>query len=212
MLTLPTLSVDLNASHSQLWAKKGRRILPTPAIIDAQSVKASPTAPRGSQSYDGGRRIKGRKRHVATDTPGPLLVLIGTAAGVQESAGGRRVLASLAERWPTVTKTRVDAEYSNAAVKHGAAASPAEPGNTSTQNARGSLNRYRTPSGPAEGALLPRAATPRRPARWPAARPTPLFGSLTPYYRGIETRNEFDYSRFGHRLAAPAAAAGAPDV
>lgn len=40
--------------RDQLRRKKGRRILPSAAIIDAQSVKASPNAPESSQGFDGG--------------------------------------------------------------------------------------------------------------------------------------------------------------
>ncbi|MFE6056884.1 IS5 family transposase [Kitasatospora sp. NPDC056446] len=112
-----------DALRDQLRAKKGRRILPSAAIIDAQSVKASPNAPADTQGYDGGKRVKGRKRHIATDTLGLLLVLIVTAAGVQDSAGGKQILDTLADRWPTVTKAWVDAGYNNAVVRHGAALS-----------------------------------------------------------------------------------------
>ncbi|MFD8480339.1 transposase [Kitasatospora sp. NPDC059673] len=76
-------------------------------MTDAQSVKASPNAPADSQGLDGDKKTKSRKRHIATNTPGPLLVLIVTAAGVQDSAGGRQVLDTLANRWPTVTKAWV---------------------------------------------------------------------------------------------------------
>ncbi|MCX5070970.1 IS5 family transposase [Streptomyces sp. NBC_00513] len=106
--------------RDQLRAKKGRRILPTAAIVDAQSVKASPNAPEESQGFDGGKKVKGRKRHIATDTLGLLLVLIVTAAGVQDSTGGKRILDTLATQWPTVTKTWVDAGYNNGVVRHGA--------------------------------------------------------------------------------------------
>ncbi|MFD7736227.1 IS5 family transposase [Kitasatospora phosalacinea] len=107
--------------RDQLRAKKGRRVLPTAAVIDAQSVKASPNAPADSQGFDGGKKVKGRKRHIATDTLGLLLVLIVTAACVQDSAGGKQVLDALADRWPSVTKAWVDAGYNNGVVKHGAA-------------------------------------------------------------------------------------------
>ncbi|MCY0920043.1 IS5 family transposase [Streptomyces sp. H27-G5] len=105
--------------RDQLRAKKGRRILPTAAIVDSQSVKASPNAPEATQGFDGGKKVKGRKRHIATDTLGLLLVLIVTAAGVQDSAGGKRILDTLATQWPTVTKTWVDAGYNNSVVRHG---------------------------------------------------------------------------------------------
>ncbi|WKK23794.1 IS5 family transposase [Streptomyces olivoreticuli] len=107
--------------RDQLRAKKGRRILPTAAIVDSQSVKASPNAPETSQGFDGGKKVKGRKRHIATDTLGLLLVLTVTAACVQDSAGGRQILDTLAARWPSVTKTWVDAGYNNGVVQHGTA-------------------------------------------------------------------------------------------
>ena len=45
--------------------------MPTYAIIDSQSVKtASSTHDKG---FDGGKKIKGRKRHIAVDTLGHLL-------------------------------------------------------------------------------------------------------------------------------------------
>jgi Transposase DDE domain len=45
-----------------------------------------------SQGIDAGKKIKGRKRHIATDVLGLLLVVIITAASVQDSAGGQQVL------------------------------------------------------------------------------------------------------------------------
>jgi hypothetical protein len=45
-----------------------------------------------------------RKRHIATDTLGLLLVLIVAAADVQDSAGGKQVLDVLAAQLPSVTK------------------------------------------------------------------------------------------------------------
>ena len=60
-------------------------------MIDARTVRASPSAPGSTQGYDGGKRVKGRKRDIATDTLGLLLVLIVTAAGVQDSNGSKLV-------------------------------------------------------------------------------------------------------------------------
>ncbi|MCZ4101787.1 transposase [Streptomyces sp. H39-C1] len=88
--------------------------------MDVQTVEASPNAPE-SQGFDGGKRVKSRKRHIATDTLGLLVVLIVTAGGVQDSAGGKRILDTLAAQWPTITKTWVDAGYNNGVVRHGAA-------------------------------------------------------------------------------------------
>ncbi|WP_406066288.1 IS5 family transposase [Streptomyces sp. NBC_01077] len=104
--------------REQLRKKKGRRILPTAAVIDAQTVKASPNAPEATQGYDGGKRVKGRKRHIATDTLGLLLVLIVTAAGVQDTNGGKLAADELATKLPTVTKAWVDAGYKAKMIAH----------------------------------------------------------------------------------------------
>ncbi|MCX4515894.1 IS5 family transposase [Streptomyces sp. NBC_01619] len=104
--------------REQLRKKKGRRILPTAAVIDAQSVKASPNAPDATQGWDGGKKVKGRKRHIATDTLGLLLVLIITAVGVQDTNGGRLVVDELAVKLPTVTKAWVDAGYKAKMIAH----------------------------------------------------------------------------------------------
>ena len=51
---------------------EGRDESPTAAIIDSQSVKTSAEA-REMVGYDAGKRIKGRKRHLVTDTLGLML-------------------------------------------------------------------------------------------------------------------------------------------
>ena len=99
---------------------KGRAATPTAAIIDSQSVKTSCNVDESSQGIDAGKKIKGRKRHLATDVLGLLLVVIVTAASVQDSAGGQQVLDHLAVGHPTVSKAWVDGGYNNAVVRHGA--------------------------------------------------------------------------------------------
>ncbi|NES17373.1 IS5 family transposase, partial [Micromonospora sp. PPF5-17] len=74
----------------------GRDPEPTAAIIDSQSVKTSSNVPEASQGIDAGKKIKGRKRHLATDVLGLLLVVIVTAASVSDTAGGRDVIDRLA--------------------------------------------------------------------------------------------------------------------
>jgi hypothetical protein len=60
--------------------------------VDAQSVKAADTVGTDSRGYDGGKKVNGRKRHVVVDTLGLLVVVLVTAASLQDRDGGRLVL------------------------------------------------------------------------------------------------------------------------
>jgi transposase len=94
---------------------------PSAAILDAQPIRTSANVPESSQGIDAGKKIKGRKRHIATDTLGLLLVLLVTAASVQDTTGGREVVDELAARHPAVTKTWVDSGYQRSVTERGAA-------------------------------------------------------------------------------------------
>ncbi|MFD8492964.1 IS5 family transposase [Amycolatopsis sp. NPDC059657] len=72
-----------------------RNPAPSAAVIDSQSVKAAETVGRPSRGYDGGKKIDGRKRHIATDTQGLLLVVLVTAANLQDRAAARLLLPAL---------------------------------------------------------------------------------------------------------------------
>jgi transposase len=106
--------------RDQVRIKRGRAAAPTAAIIDSQSVKTSCNVSESSQGIDAGKKIKGRKRHIATDVLGLLLVVVVTAASVQDSAGGQQVVDHLAAAHPTVSGAWVDGGYNNAVIRHGA--------------------------------------------------------------------------------------------
>jgi transposase len=98
----------------------GRAATPTAAIIDSQSVKASCNVSESSQGIDAGKKIKGRKRHIATDVLGLLLTVIVTAVSVRDSTAGQQVLNQIAIEHPGVSVAWVDGGYNNAVVNHGA--------------------------------------------------------------------------------------------
>ena len=106
--------------RQQVRFAQGRAATPTAAIIDSQSVKTSCNVGESSQGIDAGKKIKGRKRHIATDVLGLLLVVIVTAASVQDSAGGQQVLDHLAAAHPGVSLTWVDGGYNTTVIRHGA--------------------------------------------------------------------------------------------
>ncbi len=112
------------AIHDLLRAKvreqAGRAAGPTAAITGARVVKTSSNAPESSQGYDAGKRTKGRKQHIATDTLGLLLAVVITAASVQDTNGGKDVTARLAAGHPSVTAGWVDGGYKNGFLEHAA--------------------------------------------------------------------------------------------
>ncbi|MEV7797423.1 IS5 family transposase [Streptomyces sp. NPDC087512] len=93
---------------------------PTAARIDAQSVKTSANVAETSQGIDAGKKIKGRKRHVVTDTLGLVLAVLVTAASVHDTTSGKLLLDDLAAAHPTVSKVWADGGYQSSVLNHGA--------------------------------------------------------------------------------------------
>ena len=114
---LPQRLVD--ALRGQLRMGAGRAELPTAAVIDSQSVKAADTVGAATSGFDGGKKIKGRKRHVAVDSNGWLLAVLVTAASVQDRDGGHRLVALLRERFSTITLVWADGGYAGRLVVWG---------------------------------------------------------------------------------------------
>jgi transposase len=86
----------------------GREASPTGGVLDSQTVKAPFAEVRG---FDGGKRIVGRKRHVAVDTDGRLLMVNLTPADVSDSVGAQTILAAIRKRWPWLKHLFADAGY-----------------------------------------------------------------------------------------------------
>jgi len=97
--------------RGRLRVAQGRGELPTACSVDSQSVKAADTVGAASRGFDGGKKINGRKRHIAVDTLGLLLAVVVTAASVQDRDGACPLLAVLRERFSTITLVWADGGY-----------------------------------------------------------------------------------------------------
>ena len=66
--------------------RTGREASPSAGVMDSQSVKAPAAETRGC---DAGKKINGRKRHIAVDTDGRLLMINMTTADIADSVGAQ---------------------------------------------------------------------------------------------------------------------------
>ena len=87
----------------------GREASPTAGVIDSQSAKTVDVA--GSRGYDAGKKVKGRKRHVITDTEGHLVGLTVHAADIQDRDGAVGVIASIRTLYPWLRHLFADGGY-----------------------------------------------------------------------------------------------------
>ncbi|BBU64141.1 IS5 family transposase (plasmid) [Methylosinus sp. C49] len=98
-----TLAQDLRAV---LRLAAGRKEEPTAAIIDSRTLRSTPeSGPRAG--YDGGKRKRGSKLHMAVDTLGHLLALHVTPANVDD----RAEVGKLAEAVQQATDESVELIY-----------------------------------------------------------------------------------------------------
>lgn len=78
--------------------RHARKQSPSAAVVDSQSIKAPMAQKRG---YDAGKRALGRKRHIAVDTEGRLLMVNLTTADIADSAGPpQAIVAAIRKCWP----------------------------------------------------------------------------------------------------------------
>jgi transposase len=97
-----------DALRDQVRHAEGRDPHPTAALIDSQSIRTADTVPAHSRGYDAGKKVKGRKRFIVTDTLGLLLSVHVMAASVQDRDGARRSLLWTRLDHPTVRKVWAD--------------------------------------------------------------------------------------------------------
>jgi transposase len=88
--------------------RQGRERSPSAGVIDSQLIKASHAKTR---RYDAGKKIVGRKRHIAVDSDGRLLMVNLTTANISDSVGAQSILDGIRKRWPWVKHLFADGAY-----------------------------------------------------------------------------------------------------
>ena len=88
---------------------KGQSPVPSLALVDSQSVKSA--LPQSEKGIDGNKKVKGIKRHIATDKNGYILAAQVTTANIHDSKAAYALLVSLSVEYPWIYKALADSAY-----------------------------------------------------------------------------------------------------
>jgi transposase len=101
----------LDGLRDRARLREGRVAAPSAAVIDSASIKAAETVGSASRGYDAGKKINGRKRHIAVDTLGLLLCVPVTAASTQDREAAKPLLEWLRAWFRRVRLVWADGGY-----------------------------------------------------------------------------------------------------
>lgn len=100
--------------RNRLRVRARRDAQPSAAIIDSQSVKAAETVSAPSRGFDAGKKINGRKRHIAVDVNGLLLAVVVTAANIGDRIGAKLLVIAVLNTCTRLKLIWADSGYDGA--------------------------------------------------------------------------------------------------